>query len=211
MLLIACAAGSDSKEGSDEATPQPEGRGGGECADAGDNDGDGLFDCDDPDCAGSPDCEGIAGDTADTGGDTAAGDSGDTGTATDWLDLTGSWLSNFGAEYYDDNCTAEGLDADSETWIGAFTVDGTPPAALVATFGTDLFAGAQNSSGGVAFSGLHAHSAGALYATLAGYAYNDQRMARFVIYGTGVLGLDVDGDAVIDCMADGSWLAYRVE
>ena len=30
----------------------------GECADGADNDQDGLFDCDDPNCAGSPDCAG---------------------------------------------------------------------------------------------------------------------------------------------------------
>ncbi len=35
---------------------EPEGRNAGECSDAADNDGDGLFDCDDSDCAGSPDC-----------------------------------------------------------------------------------------------------------------------------------------------------------
>ena len=29
----------------------------GECSDRADNDADGLYDCNDPDCAGSPDCE----------------------------------------------------------------------------------------------------------------------------------------------------------
>ncbi|MBN1336283.1 MAG: hypothetical protein JXB39_10005, partial [Deltaproteobacteria bacterium] len=29
----------------------------GDCSDGADNDGDGLFDCDDDGCAGSPDCE----------------------------------------------------------------------------------------------------------------------------------------------------------
>lgn len=33
-----------------------EGDNAGECSDAADNDRDGLFDCDDPDCSGSPDC-----------------------------------------------------------------------------------------------------------------------------------------------------------
>lgn len=60
-----------------------EGDQGGECSDGGDNDRDGLFDCDDPECWGSTDCSadtGTAGhpDTADpTGDDTAASD--DTG------------------------------------------------------------------------------------------------------------------------------------
>jgi len=35
---------------------EAEGRNAGECSDAADNDGDGLFDCGDPDCEGSPDC-----------------------------------------------------------------------------------------------------------------------------------------------------------
>ncbi|HCP48098.1 MAG TPA: hypothetical protein DIU15_18815, partial [Deltaproteobacteria bacterium] len=30
----------------------------GDCSDRADTDSDGLFDCDDPDCAGSPDCAG---------------------------------------------------------------------------------------------------------------------------------------------------------
>ncbi|MFH1467780.1 MAG: hypothetical protein ABIO70_25565 [Pseudomonadota bacterium] len=36
----------------------------GECADAADNDGDGLYDCDDPDCSGAPDCHAPEGDGA---------------------------------------------------------------------------------------------------------------------------------------------------
>ena len=36
-----------------------EGDDAGECSDAADNDRDGLFDCDDSDCTGSPDCEGL--------------------------------------------------------------------------------------------------------------------------------------------------------
>ena len=50
-----------------------EGQNPGECADGADNDSDGQFDCDDPDCFGSPDCE------ADTDTDSDA----DTDTDTD--------------------------------------------------------------------------------------------------------------------------------
>lgn len=35
----------------------PEGREPGQCSDHADNDADGVYDCDDPDCAGSPDCD----------------------------------------------------------------------------------------------------------------------------------------------------------
>ena len=50
---------------SDPATDNIEGNAAGECSDAADNDLDGLFDCNDPDCAGSPGC-----DEADTDTDT---------------------------------------------------------------------------------------------------------------------------------------------
>ena len=48
-LLLGCPADDD-----DDAPG--EGRNAGECSDGADNDGDGLFDCDDPDCAGAPSC-----------------------------------------------------------------------------------------------------------------------------------------------------------
>jgi hypothetical protein len=37
-------------------TLRVEGQNPGECSDGADNDADGLYDCDDPDCAGAPDC-----------------------------------------------------------------------------------------------------------------------------------------------------------
>ena len=49
-----------------------EGQNAGECSDAADNDLDGLYDCDDPDCEGSPDCPGSGDDDDDdasAGGD----------------------------------------------------------------------------------------------------------------------------------------------
>ena len=66
----------------------------GECTDRADNDRDGLYDCDDPDCHGSPDCNGDddsgadddAGDDDagdDDAGDDDAGDD-DTGTVTEY-------------------------------------------------------------------------------------------------------------------------------
>ncbi len=49
----------------------PEGQEPGECTDRLDNDADGLYDCEDPDCAGSPDCaEGDADTDVDADGDT---------------------------------------------------------------------------------------------------------------------------------------------
>jgi hypothetical protein len=50
-----------------------EGRNPSECADDADNDGDGLFDCSDPDCAGSAACT----EDGDGSGGSGFGDSGD--------------------------------------------------------------------------------------------------------------------------------------
>lgn len=56
-----------------EAPPDEfEGDQSGECVDAADNDRDGTYDCDDTDCAASPDC------ASDTGSDTATDTAGDT-------------------------------------------------------------------------------------------------------------------------------------
>ncbi len=54
----------------------------GECSDGADNDQNGLFDCDDEGCAGSPDCQEELGDT-DTEGDTDTDADADTDTDTD--------------------------------------------------------------------------------------------------------------------------------
>ncbi len=63
-------------EGSDtgRADHSSEGTGVGECSDGADNDGDGLYDCNDPDCEGAPDCSeantpGGCGDGVDNDGD----------------------------------------------------------------------------------------------------------------------------------------------
>ncbi|MFH1466914.1 MAG: MopE-related protein [Pseudomonadota bacterium] len=57
-LLFALALCSGCGEKDDTDTPLWEGKNPGECTDGADNDGDGLYDCDDDDCAGSPDCQG---------------------------------------------------------------------------------------------------------------------------------------------------------
>ncbi|MEN0060951.1 MAG: hypothetical protein AAGA48_02315 [Myxococcota bacterium] len=69
-MLVACVLiGDREREGDDP----------GECTDGADNDVDGLFDCNDPDCAGAPDCEdGVAPPTL-TGGTTPK----DTGDETE--------------------------------------------------------------------------------------------------------------------------------
>ena len=64
------------------ACTTPEGRSAEDCRDGADNDGDGLFDCEDPGCAGSPDCEGSA-DTDGPEGDTDTDSDADTDTDAD--------------------------------------------------------------------------------------------------------------------------------
>lgn len=63
---LACASGKDVELEGDDA---------GECSDAADNDVNGLFDCDDPGCAGSPAC--------DEDGDPSPGDTGGEDTGPD--------------------------------------------------------------------------------------------------------------------------------
>ena len=91
-VISLCGFACVGKEASDDPTPPTEevrweGQYPGECADEADNDGDGLFDCDDSDCEGAPNCEeetrrfGLDGTTdadADEGAD-AATDDPDTG------------------------------------------------------------------------------------------------------------------------------------
>lgn len=69
LLFLGCLG----RCGDEEAT---EGQNPGECSDGADNDGDGDFDCDDADCAGSPDCDGD--DDTDNGGDDTDGGGEDT-------------------------------------------------------------------------------------------------------------------------------------
>ncbi len=57
----------------------PEGINGGECEDVGDNDADGLFDCDDPDCYSAASCIGSTGDTSADTDDTVADTQPETG------------------------------------------------------------------------------------------------------------------------------------
>jgi len=64
----------------DDAADSYEGDEPGECSDGADNDQDGLFDCDDEGCAGSPDC---AGDDDDDDDDSSDDDTGDDDTGDD--------------------------------------------------------------------------------------------------------------------------------
>ena len=87
-LLVLLVTGCNMPPGTEGNTP-------GECGDGADNDGDGLFDCNDPDCGQSEDCTAVVGDDDDTSegddddsgdddsGDDDSGDDDDSGAAAD--------------------------------------------------------------------------------------------------------------------------------
>lgn len=141
--------------------------------------------------------------------DGEGGDSGDVPSAI------GTWTtsSRFGS-WWEDSCSAEDFDQSSETWIGAFYVEGEAPVNLYVYFGprgeprTDRFWGAVDDYGGISFSGLVDHSAGTLHANFSGKLFT-KTSGDVTIVGAGFLGLDVDADDVIDCWGQGNWQALK--
>ncbi len=102
LALVACSSASD------DTARRLEGDDPFECEDGADNDRDGLFDCDDPDCADSPSCEESDTDAdADADTDTDTDGDVDTGveplpdTAIDWVDYSytrSEWRYEVGIE-----------------------------------------------------------------------------------------------------------------
>ena len=156
-------------------------------------------------------CSGPAADDT-AGAASACGDPDGFGTDTgDIPNVLGGWTSTFAQNFYDDDCTAENLDADSEDWIGAFSVDGRAPDALYLEFNSaeGRFWGAMDQNGGISFTGTHENPAGMLSVQFGGLVYNDQYQERDVIDGAAFLGLDTDSNGTIDCRAKGSWKAFK--
>ncbi len=81
FVLAGCGDKSDTDSG--ETSPRYEGQNPGECSDLADNDRDGLFDCDDPDCAESLDCDEVVDADADDGSDVDDGADADDGADSD--------------------------------------------------------------------------------------------------------------------------------
>ena len=92
----------------DSAAQQIEGDDPGECEDGADNDADGLFDCDDPDCAGAPVCQGDD-DDATGDDDDATGDDDDSAVGDDDDSAGGCLVGEI------EDC--DGTCVDS-TWLG---------------------------------------------------------------------------------------------
>jgi hypothetical protein len=72
LALAACSGGSDDDDDGGGSDAAPEGATQGDCDDGADNDGDGLFDCDDDGCSSAPPCQGGS-DGSDGGTDGADG------------------------------------------------------------------------------------------------------------------------------------------
>ncbi|MCK6520527.1 hypothetical protein L6R49_03710 [Myxococcota bacterium] len=188
--------------------PKGEGVEVGDCTNAADDDGDGLFDCDDDGCAGSPDCDG-----EEPEGDADADGDADSDTDTD-ADADGDSDSDA------DSDTDSDSDADLERWSGehdlsemaTVMVDGVQTreysgsSLAVADFNhdgvSDLLIGAQgNSEGG--------DRAGAVYLMLGPITSGTVADADAVFYGKGtndrlgyvVEAADLDGDGTPEIIA----------
>ena len=138
------------------------------------------------------------------------GPGGDTG---DIPNLLGHWTSAFGQVFYDEGiCDLSNLSQTSESWIGSGQVDGSVTTNFLLTYDDapdEQFWGAMDPNGGITFTGQHTHSQGTMYAHFSGLFYHDQYLDRDIIDGAAFLGMDTNGDAVLDCGVKGSWLAYK--
>jgi len=106
-----------------------EGHNPGECTDGSDNDGDGLFDCDDPDCSGAPDC--LDADDDDSGD---SDDDDATVPCPEAVSVQGIDLVGFCAGSFEMGCTAGQSDCEPDEspahsvslsqdfWLGATEV-----------------------------------------------------------------------------------------
>ncbi len=128
----------------ESCTVSAEGTSPGDCTDRADNDGDGLFDCDDDGCAGSPDCTERDTDTADTIVDDTgldnADDDGDgyseaEGDCDDHNSAINPSATDVVGDGIDQNCDdIDGTDADGDgyaaSWSGGDDCDDDSAVAL---------------------------------------------------------------------------------
>lgn len=158
-------------------------------------------------------CTGAPADDTSGASDDVCGDVDGPGTDTGNLpNVLGGWTSTFATAYFDEGCSIENLNRESEDWIGAFTLDGRAPDALFLEFTSlpgERYWGVMDPYGGVSFSGQHAHTAGTLYVQFGGMVFHDQNLDRDVIDGSVFMGLDMDGNGEIECPFKASWKAIK--
>jgi hypothetical protein len=129
-LSLACAGpkSKDSGGTSDDldTTVAYEGDDAGECADSADNDRDGAFDCDDPDCSASPDCADT--DAGDADGDGYTTDDGDCDDADATVHPGATELACSGVDEDCDAATSDAPDADGDGASACDDCDDADPA-----------------------------------------------------------------------------------
>ncbi len=131
MLAAACMLGCPPAEDDDDVADDVEGDQAGECSDEADNDQDGLFDCDDPDCAGSPACDGDD-DTADDDDDVTDDDDDVTDDDDDVTDDDDDDVTDDDDDTADDDDTGDdddtsAVDADNDGYTDAIDCDDSDP------------------------------------------------------------------------------------
>jgi hypothetical protein len=106
----------------DDASGEVEGDEAGECSDGADNDQDGMFDCDDPGCYGSPDCEG------DDDDDDAADDDDDAADDDDDAADDDDDAADDDDDAADDDDDATSVDNDGDGYTEEIDCDDNDPA-----------------------------------------------------------------------------------
>lgn len=127
-------------------------------------------------------------------------------------DMYGNWTTTFGTRAFYDDCNAENFSLDAMEWINgaAMEVGGRLPDRLEATFTLNegVFQGMVSDYGGVTFAGYTTVRALDTYVSFGGLSFinND---GRSEIDGFAFMGLDEDGDGVIDCGLRGDFNARK--
>ncbi|MCB9795733.1 MAG: hypothetical protein H6741_23815 [Alphaproteobacteria bacterium] len=139
------------------------------------------------------------------------GDGTDTG---DVPNILGNWTADFGWNSFQTDCGIEGFSNGGDVFLdGAMEVRGRVPNSLYVVFDSvgdeDRFFGLVSNGGGVSFSGVHEDHVGTMHVAFGGLVYFSPQRNRTFIDGFGFVGLDTDGDGVIDCSGRGEWQASK--
>lgn len=150
---------------------------------------------------------------ADTGACPSLGDLDGVGTDTGNIpDMIGAWTTTFGTRALYDDCNVQNFNHEAFEWINgaAMQVGGRLPDRLEATFTLNegVFQGMVSDYGGVTFAGYTTVRALEVYLSFGGLSFinND---GRSEIDGFAFMGLDEDGDGIIDCGLRGDFNARK--
>lgn len=147
--------------------------------------------------------------------ESTCGDLDGAGTDTGNLpNILGNWTSTFANQIEWETCGIAGLKPDDMDWINgaAFSIDGTPPAGLYATFTRtegERFYGIESSHGGVVFSGIHIEQGYEMHVSFGGLLFDNVQTGRVELRGHAYMGVDSLGDGDITCGLQGDFTAYK--